>query len=532
MMHRIALLMLVLVGLLLWVSLWGGSGETQQWPDAGQSDSEAGQEAQRTGTQHSAGTSDKQAIGATSRQPAGAQRLELQLVDAQNGRALPDFLVRVQGPFAEPILLQSDGDGWVRSPEPLPASELTLHLIDHPQLPGTPPTAAWSHPTLDPLLPVAVGPTYTLSHALPLEAPAHAVTAFLINMGALSGSLSREPPNAPLRAGEPTWVRFRPFPVLSAQSWHLVASDETGEWRGRCPLRQVHGSQPYPLLLVMQRHLPLTVRVVHEDASLLKDLRVDLGVQPFQTLDIQGSLPTRKGAELVWPRVPLGRYRLVVTGPRVQRTTHDIELTPHAGVFEVTPVPAGELGRVTGSVTLTGVRQPPQVQLSLRATGDARREFLVSVEWSETGPLQHAGSFAFESVPEGPWLLTPRSNRFEVWTPQQQEISAPATGLKLSGVGDELTMDLVVEVRDAASGQLLNGSRVTLQNQTGSTRTAHDVQQATIAARNIPRNAEFECRVALSGYQPWTGSQLDFVEEDHREGQLLRKARVLLQSLD
>lgn len=119
-------------------------------------------------------------------------------------------------------------------------------------------------------------------------------------------------------------------------------------------------------------------------------------------------------------------------------------------------------------------------------------------------------AFRFEGLPHGTYRLSVSSPVAEVWEPREQTVTTPADDVEVWCRDRVDRVRLVFDVRDAETGEPIEGFEVMGLRQTVSQREGVLMHAAPLASEAFPVDGRVEWSVFVSGHAPAFGDETAF----------------------
>lgn len=490
------------------------------------------------------------------------------VVDVATDEPLPDYRLELIGGGAENAFAVTDAQGRFRLETQRSTAGLTARGIDRddllrdgPQGPYTsmrgalPAPVEVSNDGESLRVALASGPTYTLAFSGASPTPGEELVAALIpaeepvGRGRASitvrGPVDFDPATlermlvamrpahlAPVRFGAATWVRFpivsqtllgaldreREFPL------ELCVSNLDGTLRGVAPVATEVGRDPVPVTVPLERFGALRVRVLDEAGAPIRT-PIDLSrngepARPFHGHDFSPEVGT---FDYLFLRP--GTWTVSTGDLTHAHVAENVELGPGERIsIELRTRRLVPVGSIAGELRAPLVRSQPTVWLSLARAGGGQAAF-AEATWSEIGD-QWVGRFEFEDVPAGPHVLRcNNADETRSWSPEEQTVHAPDTGLLLLGTSRELAeRPWRLTIVDAVSGAPVAPFDLTW-SVAGRGSGWLQKQSGTASLPASPDDARVQWSVQAAGYATQSGDETAFTD-----GAEAREAEVHLRT--
>jgi RNA polymerase sigma factor (sigma-70 family) len=420
------------------------------------------------------------------------------LFEAGSATPVPHYWIRVGADRGEGELVESDGEGLIRTDRAWAGGTLLIEALDYLDLEGQ---GGWTQQTLeqqhDPSqatgparIEVLVGPTYPLDRELPGEL---AADEFRLTLTPTVHGMLISPASAPLRAGPLPWVRFGPATadLPGGGPWWLEAKSADGLWSGKTLVETNEGVYPTPVPLHLEPQGRLEVSLLGEPNRAPMEGRLKVRGPTYEGT-YQGVGP------FVLEHQPPGLYRLEFVDHLHEEAWTEVQV--RAGQTTEVELP---LRRRTDLLSLAGV---------LRSATGAPIDFEGTVVWvtapsisvylsariTEAGPRDEV-SFRFEEVPPGEYDLKLSGSGV---------VRAVPAGHKVQG-GDEaivvpceapIKVRHDLEVRDDRTGQLIPFPLMVIHDGGGRTMCMGDAGRLSA---NSYDDGQVDWIVWAEGYAPW-----------------------------
>ncbi|MDA1265004.1 MAG: carboxypeptidase-like regulatory domain-containing protein [Planctomycetota bacterium] len=430
------------------------------------------------------------------------------LVDARTNEPLPEFRFMCIDTIGTDDGVTSDAEGRFETAQDYGLGRIRLWLTEFPGSMGRYGPYDHVRERLDEvsLIPVPVGPTYTLAFTPPAG---RGVTDFFAEVRGHQVSPRGYPAlfqRSRLRAGERPWVRLHPYEVSEGPGppWVLVIESDDGLWSGSVEVDGRVGRHPGALPVEVVACASIHGRLEgagEEGRPLVAPVRVELADGR-----VLWAHSDREGAFVVGG-LPGGSAALSVELEGFQTLEQVVELTVGAAsrpVLRLAPVPI--VGELTGAVRTSSGASLPGLYLEVTAPGTPAR--YVPVDWVE-GEDATEGRFQLP-VPAGDWTLRPMTELFGLAAqPASLTIHAPARGLDfhVSDRSDRATFELSLT---DAHGERVEGARVWLRDAEGRRILEGPVPPGGTLLVDHPAGARFTWSVVAPGTRIHTADERAF----------------------
>ena len=396
------------------------------------------------------------------RTPGG--RLPVILRDQGTGEPVPRFGLEVVQNGAVVARLESDEAGALTLPDPGDGGLTQLRLFD---VEGT---SGWSR--LIPLphtvapagggegeVAIPIGPTYRLAVELPEE---YGPEDFMLSLSSYgSHTVVGFRGGAPVRMhGEP-WVRFGPTRLSSPGPWQLTMQDAGGTLVARAAVDSITGV--YPKTVALEFLAASSVQGFVRDPE-----EAPVAGQQLVMHHYDGAAYDRRG---YWAKTDAqGRYAFLGLEPG----SYALRLQLEAGVRGIThsfTLAAGErleddfvrawpnpAGTIRGAVRSRSGTYHRSLQLTMMTDEITKHgegySLQTAVEWTEVDG-NHEGSFVFDEVPPGVYIMRLWAPEDEDWEPRTFRVSPPQTGITFLLRDAQNSVPVTARVTDSATGEEL-----------------------------------------------------------------------------
>jgi hypothetical protein len=460
---------------------------------------------------------------ATSASPATKR---VRLVDDQTGEPVPHFEAMV-GYFDMFFPVESDAEGRfevggkrLSASAVLELSENTREAPDRIQTRREPYAAIPTSVALDVAsgsdLPIPVGPTYQISTAVP---KGYELEELIATLRSADPTQMFDVASARVRAGSPPWIRFRPTARIlqGGPSWRLMLETPDSLYQASAIVAQNVGIVPGVVELSFEPRARLDGVVRNEQGDVLTNglVRIerdgasfsDAANRPlFGRIDESGRYSVR-GA-------PPGDYKVLHQRETFVPFEERVSLAPgEVRELDITmrKLDASQLARITGRVESTSGAFEERLYVALLPSNDKQSPRNGRVEWSDEAGRK-VGSFEFEEVPLGRYVVRINGQRFREVEPESVELAAGDPELRFTVHDDARTTPVAFGAIDE-HGATLPRFLAELRLPSGTSELFDRVTTTTGSAsfRGVPIGSRCRYKVSAPDRKPVWG-EIDIVE--------------------
>lgn len=222
--------------------------------------------------------------------------------------------------------------------------------------------------------------------------------------------------------------------------------------------------------------------------------------------------------------IPAGRYELKATpeGHAPIRRTVEIRAGEDR-ILDLQFEPLGRMLPLRGTVTSTSGNYDRSMRVHAIQPSAPTRSWSTDVEWTRRrGRLE--GRFRFDDLPEGLYLVEPRSKDARRIAPPRMEVELPAKRIEFDVLDEEPCFDLALELESWEDGTPIPDARVILwSEELGEAGwravevaglSGPDPRDGALLFRDVPELPDLRWRFDTAGWQGETGHVEDFSLED------------------
>jgi len=450
------------------------------------------------------------------------------LRDSGTGEPLPLYSLRIQGSAGPWEDVMTGEDGRFTTGSPIAGSTISITPFDDPShrrsLPVIRVERLVEHGTAPDLdLSVAAGPTYRLSIS-----PANAVvpTALTASLRLRNPDDARNLGPAPLRAGDPPWVRFAPVPRDFDQCDRIEVRDEEGIWFGSTKVSALRGVVPGFVDVVLDARAVLVGKVVDREGRPIAGANVVFEGVAASGRTYQRRASTREGGEFRFEHLYGGSGTLALRSLRHIGQDAALRLVPGAITqqdFILAPHPPA--GAIRGRLESETGRYESDVTIVLRPLSGKELFEKQKVRW-ERSSGRLAGVFGFEALPAGEYEIAVRDGGWFTWSPQSLTLSPPFESARFVVHDDLAHAEFAFRARDGETGADLDV--FAWWNVRGGSSGSKRLPSGNSFLTRFPLERGFRWRLDRQGYRPAFGDERAFAVEEMRAGGLWKIAEVEL----
>lgn len=451
------------------------------------------------------------------------------LLQAETEEPLPDYFIRFHGPQGE-VTVSTDEAGDFEAHLAEGAQQITFLDMERNTsggiagismnrdlgVAGSGQIIRYEHVVSEErqVLRASSGPTFEFAGIDPTHLEIDDLWAELTLMYSdFGGPIWMEPRYARVRGTKARpWVRFGPVERRHGP-WAVTLSSEGRSWRsGAAQIGQCAGKHPTPLRLPMTARGTLRVELVDDQGlapSNVMPFLEPVGRPPFEVIDDIADQPASNGrydgvAWVFW-NLESGTYRLRAHSERHEDDTFDIQVTAHQineYTAELRRYPSG--GDISGTVTSEDPKARPTDEMVLSWDDGVMTR---RVQWKDG-----VGSFLFEDVPARSYTLRPNPKTFHSWSPEEQPLDPPATGLNFhcSNGGEHTVIGFEVT---GPNGEMPERLQLTLRRKVDPSGEAMNTNftSGAVVHQRFPIDSKVEWTIHSPGYVTAIGDGSAFV---------------------
>ncbi|MCP3917733.1 MAG: sigma-70 family RNA polymerase sigma factor [bacterium] len=460
------------------------------------------------------------------------------LVDERTGESVPRFqLVVGQGDRKDE--LESDADGLFTTTTAFAAGALELRLNDHPEVArntmlqigaSTLDRSSATSFAFDPAqaavvhdVPIEVGPTYRLDLGKPPELALEDLVATVLAKDRTWRNYLRAVGSTPVRAGDRPWSRFGRSPrgtLENGPPWILEVRSTDGLWLGRGEVDSIVGIYPGAVHVELESRGRVVGQVLDTGGAPVADVSVSVHAGDTR----EATKTDERGAYTIeW--VPPASYAIEAHSPRHEPVQAACEVRANEDTtHDVTLVALQRSGAISGTLASRTGEYAEPVLLVLAAKDDLARQLHAMAQWQASEDGTQHGTFAFEDVPSGDYVLWAHSvmDCF-AWSPTQHAVRPPASGLELVCLDDAPTAHLSFRVLDAETGAKLDSFHLSY-SANGALEMGIGMSTDAAHLLDVPTDGSLDWAVGADGYATAFGTLADFTS-----GGSFRTAEVQLE---